>query len=170
MHGIDMHFAKDDDGTYQKNQIEYWQVIKTMKEWLRLPIRPCDEYITTPNMVIRIPPVVVCARYSKIRFPKVKFPTRHNIWIRDNYTCGYTGVKLAKQELSVDHIIPSSRGGGDTWENLITTSRHLNSCKSNKTPEEAGLKLKFKPTKPKNGLIFEMIRDEWGIFVGDFKT
>lgn len=168
MHGVDIHFAKDDEGKYDKLKIEYWQVIKTIEKWKKLPIRPCDEYVITPSSILRLPPIVICAKYSKIRYPRVRFPTRRNIWIRDNYTCGYTGKKLAKKDLSVDHIIPISRGGQDTWTNMITCDRRLNSCKSDKTPEEIGLKLQFKPIKPKNGLVFDIVYDEWFYFIGGY--
>ena len=82
------------------------------------------------------------------------------------YTCQYSGKKLNKDQLSIDHILPISRGGKDTWENMVCCDRDVNSAKSNKLPDEAGLKLINKPKKPTNGLVFDTIRDEWKMFLG----
>jgi 5-methylcytosine-specific restriction endonuclease McrA len=102
----------------------------------------------------------------------VQFPTKQNIFKRDKYTCGYSGRKLQKNELSVDHILPISRGGGNTWENLITCAKEVNTFKDNRTPQECGLKLLWKPGKPSNGiesLVFDNMRDDWNMFLGSMK-
>ena len=135
---------------------------------MSLPIRPYDEYIQTARGPVRIPQVVICSTFDKIIYNKVQFPTKQNIYKRDNFTCVYTGKKLTKEELSVDHVIPKSRGGKNTWENLVTCSRLLNSQKSNMTVEDVGLKLRYKPFKPTNGLIFEIYKDEWSSFLKSF--
>jgi 5-methylcytosine-specific restriction endonuclease McrA len=77
----------------------------------------------------------------------------------------YTGRKLTQDELSVDHVIPRCKGGNDTWENLVTCTRSLNSKKGNKSLEEAGLKLRYRPYKPKNGLVLDAYKEEWGAFL-----
>jgi hypothetical protein len=166
-HGVDFEYNQDEDGKYLLNDISSMLVVKTMKEWMELPIRECDEFIHTVKGPVRIPPVVLCATFNQIKFPKVCFPTNKNIFKRDNYICGYTGKKLTKDELSIDHIIPTSRGGKHTWENLVTCDRTLNGWKSDRTPKECGLKLKITPFKPSNGLVFELLRDEWGTFINN---
>lgn len=166
-HGIDFEYVQDEDGTYNMSEISSMIVIKDMKNWMKLPIRVFDDFIHTVGGPVRIPSVVVCSTFNKIKFPKVMFPTNKNIFKRDNYICGYTGVKLVKERLSIDHIIPTSRGGKHTWENLVTCDRELNGWKSDRTPAECGLKLKIKPHKPKNGLIFDILREEWGTFVNN---
>ena len=130
-----------------------------------MPIRSYDEYIQTTRGPVRIPPVVICANYDKITYNKVQFPTKSNIYKRDNFTCAYTGKKLSKDELSIDHVIPKSKGGVDTWENLVTCDRMLNSRKGSQTLAEAGLKLAYKPYKPKNGMIFDSFKEEWSAFL-----
>ena len=168
-HAIDFDYNHDEEGNIKLNEINQMIVIKSMDEWSKLPIRPFDEYITTPNGGIRIPPIVVCSKYNRIRYPRVQFPTNTNIFIRDKYTCQYTGKKLSRDQLSVDHVIPRSRGGANTWENMVTCERELNGWKSDRTPQECGIKLISKPTKPQNGMIFEVLRDEWETFVKGFK-
>jgi 5-methylcytosine-specific restriction endonuclease McrA len=72
---------------------------------------------------------------------------------------------LTKDELTVDHVLPSSRGGENSWENLVTCDKTLNIWKSDRTPKECNLKLLNKPVKPKNGMVFSFLREEWKMFV-----
>jgi 5-methylcytosine-specific restriction endonuclease McrA len=162
---LDISYELGEDGKPDRNKIEWMNVIKTFEEWKELPIRPFDEWVNSAKQTFRIPPVVVCARFDKIINKKVFFPTKANIWKRDNYTCGYTGEKLTKETVSVDHILPQSRGGRNTWENLITASKKINVWKDDRTPKEAGLKLLWKPEKPQNGMVFDFMRDEWMVFL-----
>lgn len=162
---LDIIYSEDDAGNVNLEEVEYFIAVQNVKEWLELPIRNYDNYLQTQRGPVRIPQVVICANYDKIMYSKVQFPTYHNIYKRDNYTCVYTGKKLAKDELSIDHVVPKSRGGKNTWENLVCCDRALNSKKSNMSVAEAGLKLRYKPFKPKNGLIFDAFQEEWSSFL-----
>jgi 5-methylcytosine-specific restriction endonuclease McrA len=162
---VDVSYYQNKHGEADLDKVEALNVIKTFEEWFDLPVRPYDDFINAPNRVVRIPPVVVCGKYDKIYHKKVIFPTKNNIWKRDNYTCAYTGKKLTRDELSVDHIIPKSRGGGNTWTNLITCEKATNVLKADRTPKEAGMRLLFKPHRPENGMIFDSIREEWYMFL-----
>lgn len=171
-HPLDIWYAQNEDGTYDETTVEYFNVVKNWKEWTLLPIRPIDDYVHTTSGPVRLPSVVVASRYNKVKYKTVQFPTKQNIFKRDKYTCGYTGRKLQKHELSVDHILPISRGGGNTWENLITCAKETNTFKDNRTPQECGLKLLWKPEKPTNGiesLVFDNMRDDWNMFLGVVK-
>ena len=88
--------------------------------------------------------------YIKIPFKEVEL-TRKNIIKRDANKCQYCGKKSI--ELTIDHIIPKSRGGSDSWENLITACVRCNNRKGNQTPDEAGIRLLSRPRKP-NHIIF----------------
>ena len=162
---LDVSYETDDKGDILFENIEYFATVKGADEWIKLPIRPYDEYLQTTRGPIRVPTVVICANYDKIVYNKVQFPTKSNIYKRDNFTCVYTGKKLSKDELSIDHVIPKSKGGNDTWENLVTCDRMLNSKKGSLTLAEAGLKLAYKPYKPKNGMIFDSFKEEWSAFL-----
>ena len=167
-HPLDIYYAEKEDGTHDESVVEGFVVVKNWKDWCQLPIRSCDDYVHTTSGPVRLPSVVVCARFNKVIYKNVIFPTKQNIFKRDKYTCGYTGRKLQKHELSVDHILPQSRGGKNTWENLITCEKKTNTYKDNRTPEECGLKLLWKPVKPANGmnaLVFEDMRSDWGMFI-----
>jgi 5-methylcytosine-specific restriction endonuclease McrA len=172
--GLDLEYETDDDGCILKDENERPVVtsmltVKSFDDWCELPIRPYDDYVLTVRDAVRLPTIVSCANYNQIRYPRVLFPTNRNIFKRDNHTCCYTGKKLAREELSVDHIMPRSRGGKNTWENMVTCDRQLNCEKADRTPEEAGLKLRIKPTRPENGLVFDVLRDEWKMFVDTLK-
>lgn len=164
---LDISHPQLESGEYNFEEIESATPIKTWEDWISLPLRPYDEYVLTTKGPVRLPSVVICAEYNKIRFNRTLFPTKKNIWDRDAYTCGYTGVRLNKDDLSIDHIIPKSRGGGNTWENLITANKEINRVKADRTPQEAGLKLLWRPTKPsyKNVLTFDCSRPEWVKFL-----
>lgn len=162
---VDISYEIDENGYLNKNRVEWFNVVRSFDEWSELPIREWDEYVTSVKKTYRLPPIVVCSKFNKIIHKRILFPTKANIWARDNYTCGYTGKKLSKENCTVDHVIPSSRGGGNTWENLITCEKTLNIWKSDRTPKECGLKLLWKPTKPKNGMIYDSFRTEWLMFL-----
>lgn len=163
---IDIMYGQTEDGKIDKFKIESFDVIRDFEQWAALPIREFDDYVTTTKTAYRLPPIVVCSEFNRIIHKHVVFPTKNNIWKRDNYTCGYSGKKLTREDVSVDHIMPVSRGGGNTWENLITCDRELNTWKADRTPKEAGLKLLWKPYKPNNGMVFSFMRKEWEMFLG----
>jgi 5-methylcytosine-specific restriction endonuclease McrA len=74
--------------------------------------------------------------------------SRNNIYIRDNYTCQYCGDHLHESKVTIDHVMPQSRGGKNTWENTVCSCYACNNAKADRTPEEAKLKLKTKPRAP----------------------
>ncbi|MDZ7683140.1 MAG: HNH endonuclease [Fodinibius sp.] len=88
--------------------------------------------------------------------------SRHNIMKRDSKKCQYCG---ASQNLTIDHVLPKSRGGRDTWENLVTACDTCNVEKGNRTPEEADMPLKRKPFRPIHITFLQSIlggvQDDW---------
>lgn len=73
-----------------------------------------------------------------IKIPQCKMvtsrPTRALILKRDGHTCQYCGYRGDK--LTIDHVVPKSKGGGETWQNLVTSCLECNNCKDNRTPEQ----------------------------------
>ena len=67
--------------------------------------------------------------------------SRKNILLRDGWVCQYCGLKFRPAQLTMDHVMPSSRGGQDRWENLVTACKPCNHRKNDRTPEEAGMPL-----------------------------
>lgn len=149
----------------EDSKVTGFETIKSWEDWIDLDIRGIDDLIHTPLGAIRSPSIIICASYNKILFPRVLFPTKNNIYKRDQYTCQYSGKKLSKDQLSIDHVLPVSRGGEDVWSNMVCCDRNINSVKGNKLPEECGLKLIKKPIRPVNGMSFDILREEWKIFL-----
>ena len=109
-----------------------------------------------PDLKIRhdrnLPTVIRLKYFIKIPYREITF-SRKNIFQRDNNSCQYCGY--TGQELSIDHIIPRSRGGNDNWENVTTACLNCNVIKGNRTPEEANMPLRTKPHRPLSNLSFE---------------
>jgi 5-methylcytosine-specific restriction endonuclease McrA len=115
-------------------------------------------------------PTVIRLRYY-VRVPYKEIPlTRRNLLHRDSQSCQYCGY--TGEDLTLDHVIPRSRGGGDSWENIVTACVRCNVKKGSRTPKEAGMLLMATPRKPYSGLYFEVskhtkngVNQEWRKYV-----
>ena len=113
--------------------------------------------------------VVVSHPEHRIRTVSESFPlpsivlSRKNIFRRDGYRCQYCG--RSDLQLTLDHVIPKSRGGEDRWDNLITACKPCNTFKGNRTPAEAGMTMLQNPSCPSHIALmrqhFLSISDEW---------
>jgi len=102
-----------------------------------------------------LPTVIRLRHYVRIPYKDIPL-TRRNLLQRDNHTCQY--CNFAGDGLTLDHVIPRSRGGGDTWENMVTACVRCNVKKGNRTPREADMPLLSHPRKPHSSLYFEVTR------------
>ena len=165
---LDVHYKKDEKGNPDFENIDYWNVVADIYDWMALPVRSYDGGLGSTSGVVRLPTVVICNNYKEVRNVRIKFPNKKNIWERDNNTCVYTGKKLTEKELSIDHVVPTSKGGGSTWENLVTCDRLLNSQKGSKSVKEAKLKLRYKPFRPNDSIFqFKSYNEQWHSFVAN---
>jgi 5-methylcytosine-specific restriction endonuclease McrA len=80
--------------------------------------------------------------------------TKRNIFLRDNFTCQYTGKTVSTKNADIDHVIPKAQGGRTSWENLVVCSKDVNRKKADRTPQEAGLRLLKRPCKPEPQVIY----------------
>jgi len=119
-------------------------------EWLEFSHNNFELYpcVNTAKNVIAIPEIIVLTKYDRLPIREVKF-TRPSVFTRDKFRCAYCGHQFPKEKLNIDHIIPRDKGGLTTWDNVITSCIVCNSKKANRTPDGAGMKLLFKPKKPK---------------------
>jgi 5-methylcytosine-specific restriction endonuclease McrA len=115
--------------------------------WRDLAIELHHERIGLVDGVIRIPRVLLLIAYERIPKRHVRF-SRFNIFARDNNICQYCGQRLARTELNLDHVIPRSRGGLSTWENIVCSCHACNRRKGGRTPDEAGMRLVRRPRRP----------------------
>lgn len=93
---------------------------------------------------VYLPSVIRLKEYKKIP-RRMQQVSKKNILVRDSHRCMYCGEKGTGAELELEHIIPKSRGGKNTWENLVASCRKCNQRKGDKTPEEAGMTLIRRP-------------------------
>lgn len=135
-----------EDGAYVGHTFHSWAEVSELRHQLN-DVPPDAEWIHTPSLSLLVPRVIRLLQYDKLPVHNVKL-TRKNIYERDNYTCQYTGKRLKSSELNIDHVIPRSRGGKNTWENLVTCSVDANSRKGDRTPDEAGMTLIRRPGRP----------------------
>jgi len=105
-------------------------------------------FIHTPSQAIRLPEVIILHAYNGFYKQEVRL-SRRNIFERDKHRCQYCNAKLPKQELTIDHVLPRSRGGRDTWDNLVLACMPCNVHKGNRTPDEARMPLLRRPKTPK---------------------
>ncbi|MBI2425627.1 MAG: HNH endonuclease [Candidatus Hydrogenedentes bacterium] len=106
------------------------------------------QYISTPNFAIRLPEVIVLSAFNGYVHNTLRF-SRRNLLTRDQHKCQYCGCPLSGKNLTIDHVMPRSRGGQDTWENVVLACSSCNVRKGNRTPEEAKMKLLRKPGAPR---------------------
>ncbi|HVT44445.1 MAG TPA: HNH endonuclease [Thermoanaerobaculia bacterium] len=127
------------DADYRTYDFENWQDI---------PVQASDAYISTPSRRILIPHVVQLLQFEKMPRQEVKF-SRGNIYLRDQNRCQYCGKRFSSSELSLDHVIPISRGGRSSWENVVCACLPCNVKKGNKLLSECGIRLTRQPHRPK---------------------
>lgn len=153
------------DTDYQAYDFGTWRELSTFKN--QFEPEP-HTFVQTVTDAVLVPAVVRLLSFDKVRRPTVRM-SRRNVYLRDNYTCQYTGKKLPASKLNLDHVVPASRGGKTTWENVVCCSIEVNSKKGDRTPKEAGLKLVREPKRPDpTQLLFVARRprhDAWKHFV-----
>lgn len=125
-----------------------------------------NRQIRTISNFYPFPSVIKLNSYKRVPRKHLEL-SRKNIFQRDNYSCQYCGSK--ELSLTIDHIIPKSRGGVDSWENLTTACFKCNNAKGNMTLQEVGFRMTSKPMKP-NYIMFlnksiNKMEDSWKQFL-----
>ena len=116
-----------------------WEEL-SWEDWKQLEPREGESIIKAVSQVIKVPEIIKITEYGDNPARKVKI-SRRAIHKRDNNTCQYCGCVPAADEITIDHILPKSRGGKTEWGNVVLACLECNRVKDNKTPEEARMKL-----------------------------
>jgi 5-methylcytosine-specific restriction endonuclease McrA len=127
-----------DPGTFQQYTWEDWTLLQPHED---------DVVIHTQWLQLKVPEVITLTRYDRMPVKIVAF-SRRNVFKRDSFTCQYCGCRPGSEELTIDHVIPRSRGGVSSWANCVLACIECNSRKANRTPEQAGMPLRKTPTRP----------------------
>ncbi len=133
--------------------------IASWKRAVVLLIKEKADQVENSNAMLRfgfpLPSVIRLRNYIQIPYKEIPL-TRRNVLHRDNHTCQYCGH--TGESLTLDHVIPRSRGGKETWDNMITACLRCNVKKGNRTPREAEMSLSYPPRRPYSSLHFEVVR------------
>lgn len=113
--------------------------------------------IRTPRFVFDAPSVIRLTHYIDVRSRRNHVANRHRIFARDRYRCQYCGRRGTAFDLTLDHLLPKSRGGRTLTENLVTACRVCNNRKGDRTPEEARMPLLTNPA----ALYYGLERAAW---------
>ncbi len=108
--------------------------------------------LRSPHYVFDVPSVIRLTHYIDIRSRQNRVTNRHRILARDHYRCQYCGKRGSAFDLTLDHIMPKSRGGRTVAENLVSSCRVCNNRKGDRTPEEARMPLLTNPAALYYGL------------------
>ncbi len=140
-----------EDGTYMAYDFDSWRENSELRVELAVQDED-DDWILAVNFPIQAPRVIRLLQYDRIPKNPVKF-SRRNVFLRDENHCQYCDKKFRSHHLSLDHVIPRSRGGKTTWENIVCACRKCNVRKGGRTPHEAGMSLRRSPIRPKRNPI-----------------
>lgn len=127
-----------------------------------------EREIHSVSFSVKLPSVVRLLRYIRIKrnLNQVKF-SRINIYTRDDFTCQYCGHRFDSENLTFDHVIPATRGGDKSWENIVTCCFRCNRKKGGRTPRQAGMHLIRRPRAPRGlgavtfTITFRNTPDSW---------
>ena len=123
-------------------------VLLLLKEKAEL-VEAAEAYLRSERVVLPVPLVIRLVYYVRISRRFALPLSRRTVMARDHYTCQYCGVQPGKAGLTIDHILPRSRGGDTIWENVVTACGPCNRRKGSRTPEEAGMQLIQPPSRPR---------------------
>lgn len=157
-----------DSGHYANYDFESWMELSELRREFE-PDR--HDWVRTVRMDIAVPRVIRLLGYDRLPDQRVKL-NRRNLFARDRNRCQYCGHFFPTNELSIDHIVPRSRGGPDTWENLVCSCVRCNARKGGRTPVEARMKLVKKPIRPRRSPLITIRLghdkyESWKAFLDD---
>lgn len=139
------------------------------EDWSRLLPREHDRIIRAVTMRLRAPEVVVLTRYEGVPTAIVTF-SRRNLFKRDRYACQYCGLQPGPELLTIDHVVPRAQGGASTWENCVLACVECNKRKADRTPEQAGMRLRKRPSRPAWQPLYasrDVRLESWARFVSE---
>jgi len=123
-------------------------VLLLLKEKAEI-VEAAEAELRSEHVTIPMPLVIRLVYYVRIPH-RVSLPvTRRTVLARDHYTCQYCGRQWPRKDLTIDHMLPRSRGGHTTWENVVAACQRCNGRKGDRTPEEASMKLIAAPVRPR---------------------
>ena len=148
-------------GDYQTFNFDEWKDFTGVEDG--------HDYVHTLNFRVKVPKIIVLMVFDKLPRKEIKL-TRQNIFLRDKFECQYCGKKFERNDLNIDHVVPRSRGGKTTWDNVVCSCVRCNTKKGNRSPEQARMPLMRIPKAPRpraflNVSMSRVPHDSWKTFV-----
>ena len=119
-------------------------------------VHSSERYFHSERLSLPEPSVVRLSRYVRVPYQTRVALNRRAVFARDGHKCQYCGATAE----NIDHVVPRSRGGSHTWDNVVASCRPCNARKEDRTPHEAGLVLRSHPTQPRERM--------WAVIAGGF--
>jgi len=144
------------------------------ESWAQQPGAGSEDTVGTSSGSLRVPRVIVLKWFDRLPRRHVRY-SRANVFDRDHFTCQYCGVKPARSQLNLDHVIPRAQGGRTSWENVVASCVPCNRRKGGRTPEQAKLRLRRPPERPRWTPLLSTAPHgkryrEWQPFLGHLET
>ena len=138
--------------TYNTYDFQSWAEVSE----LRRQFAPDGhDWVHTVRLTIAVPRIIRLLFYDRLPRQQVKF-NRRNIYARDHSRCQYCGKRYPSSELSLDHVVPRSRGGKTVWGNVVCCCTSCNVKKGGRLPAQAGMKLITRPVKPRRSPLIHL--------------
>lgn len=134
-----------EEGTFANYDFQSWREISELRAGEK---QPDEDWIRAVHFEIQVPRVIRLLWYDRLPNRSLRL-NRQTLLARDEHRCQYCGRRMPNSQLSMDHVIPRSRGGQTTWENVVCACLACNVKKGGRTPREARMKLIRKPVRPK---------------------
>jgi 5-methylcytosine-specific restriction endonuclease McrA len=141
-----------EDGKFSTYSFDSWREMSELRAESK---QPEDDWIRAVNFEIQVPRVIRLLLFDRLPKQRVHL-SRRNVLARDGNVCQYCGRHFPTHLLSIDHVVPRSRGGETTWENVVCACLPCNVKKGGYTPYEAHMKLVQIPVRPKRNPLLTM--------------
>lgn len=135
---------------YEPIKVVNWR--KAIILWLQGKVEVLEFHSITvhsPSCTLNLPAVVRLKQYIRPYLSLTVRLSRQNVFLRDEHTCQYCQKRMSEKRLTIDHVVPLSRGGRHEWTNVVTACSACNNKKGDKTPERVNMTLLKKPERPK---------------------
>jgi 5-methylcytosine-specific restriction endonuclease McrA len=116
-------------------------------DWIQLVPDEREPCIRSARLRLKVPEVICLASFDRLPNTAVTF-SRRNVAKRDHYICQYCGAQPGADQITIDHVLPRSQGGASSWANCAAACIGCNARKGDRTPEQAGMRLRRRPVRP----------------------
>jgi 5-methylcytosine-specific restriction endonuclease McrA len=141
-----------DEGQFSNYDFESWCALSQMRTEQR---QYHEDWVRSVNLEVQVPRIIRLVRFDRQHVSTMRL-NRRNLLARDEHRCQYCGQSLPASQLSLDHVLPRSRGGQTTWENVVASCVKCNTKKGSRTPQEARMQLITKPSRPSQNPVLAM--------------